>query len=153
MKYKITKSYLSTHFRYQAAVYIAVVLIAIFGVDLLFTMTKYVPPAEKTINVYFASNYFTMEDREAVLAEAYEDFPDMELIDFIQIDMSAQTGVEHLQMILAAHQGDVFLIDRSYLSFFASQLIAVPLDDYLAAGTLAPTGGRSEPYHAQPRPG
>ena len=136
MKQKITKAYIQNHFRYQAAVYVCLAVIAFAGLNLLFEVTKYTPPPEKQIIVYVMDDYFNMAQDTNILSDAQEAFPDMELIDIYSTPVTSYEGQQKFMLVLAANEGDVYILDKSYLSYFVKELLATPLDGYIAEGII-----------------
>lgn len=107
-----------------------------------YSATEYVPPAEKSIYVNFAGAYVSDELIEDLTAEAYEAFPEMELIEFYGLYLDASDSEngyaanQKLTVMIAAGEGDVFLIDRSVFQSFAQIGAFQPLDELLEEGGL-----------------
>ena len=136
MKQKITKAYIQNHFRYHAFLYVCLGIIAFAGLNLLFDVTEYTPPPEKQIVVYVMDDYFNMAQDTTVLTDAREAFPDMELIDVYSTPMTSYEGQQKFMLVLAANEGDVYILDRSYLAYFVKEILATPLDEYIESGII-----------------
>lgn len=135
MKEKITKAYVQNHFLYFKWVYTLIVIFAVMGWSLIFSVTRPQVPEDKKIDVYFCGPTFQY-DQDQMQAEAMEAFPDMEEIGFYGIDVDSYEGYQQFSVMLAAHEGDVFIISKSYLSYFVSEWLAVELDGYIQDGLL-----------------
>lgn len=136
MKEKVTKAYLQNHFHYFKWAYLVIFAFALFGWNLIFSVTEPEIPEEKKLEVYFCGPTF-MYDQAELEAEAAAAFPDMEKIGFYGIDVDSYEGYQQFSVLLAAHEGDIFIIDRSYLSYFVKEWLATELDGYVESGALA----------------
>ncbi|MBQ2818363.1 MAG: hypothetical protein IJF16_10600 [Clostridia bacterium] len=139
MKQKINKAFLQNHFTYQSWIYITLLLIATFGINLLFTVTAYTPPPEKTLIVYFIGDMFSEDEEQIAAQQAMEEVfaqYDQELIAFYGIDMSSMEGQTKYQIVLGAGEGDVLIIDKSYLRLFSGGGYGAPLGQFIENGIL-----------------
>jgi len=135
MKEKVTKAYLQNHFHYFKWAYLVIFAFALFGWNLIFSVTEPEIPEEKKLEVYFCGPTFKY-DQDEMEAQAMEAFPDMEKIGFYGIDVDSYEGYQQFSVLLAAHEGDIFIIDRSYLSYFVKEWLAADLDGYVESGAL-----------------
>ncbi len=136
MKQKVTKSYVQNHFRYQAFIYISLAIISFAGLSLLFEVTRYIPPPEKQIIVYVMDDYYSPSQDSTTIEDAQAAFPEMELVDIYSTPVTSYEGQQKFMLTLAANEGDVYIVDRSYLSYFVKEMIAEPLDEYIEAGLI-----------------
>jgi hypothetical protein len=136
LKQKVTKSYIQNHFRYQAFLYIGLAVISFAGLSLLFEVTKYVPPPEKQIIVYVMDDYYSPSQDSTAVEEAQAAFPEMELVEIYGTPITSYEGQQKFMLTLAANEGDVYIIDKSYLSYFVKEMIAEPLDEYIESGII-----------------
>ena len=63
---RITKKILKNHWTYNWWKYLLAIVISVFGVDLLFSVTAYRPPENRKVELYLCSGY---ADADAVHAD------------------------------------------------------------------------------------
>lgn len=140
MRSEIKKGFWADHFRYYKWWYIGVIALAVAGWSLVFSLTEYQPPASKTLDVIFFTDYYYCEREGELVDELHERFPDMEQITIQNVSISDYQGQAVYQARITANEGDVYIIDRAYFHFFVDQLITADLDPYIADGTLSVDG-------------
>ena len=86
---KINAESLRHHFGYSWWSYLLFAAALVMFWSFAYSATEYVPPAEKSIYVNFAGAYVSDELIEDLTAEAYEAFPEMELIEFYGLYLDA----------------------------------------------------------------
>lgn len=112
MKTPITWANIKKHMTYNWWKYILVIILAGFGVDILFTVTRYVVPDEKKVEVY-AYGYVADEPFNEYLKGIWEEeTPEMEAVSAMAIMPDEQYGDMVLQVRLMANEGDIFILPR-----------------------------------------
>ena len=140
---KITKKRVQNHFAYSFWKYILLVALSIFGWNLIYSVTAYRPPANKTVNVYIVT-YAVGEGATDKLTEmAKPAFPDMEALNFYSIALPTDDDYYanmQLSTYIGAQEGDVFLLPTTKFNTFAASGLFIPLDEAIADGTIDPQG-------------
>ena len=128
------------HFQYNAWKYILLVVLSVFFVDLIYTMTAYRPPQDKRIDVYIQSAGADQNHIDAIFEQMREELlPDMELIRSALL--MAGTGediyaVQQMTTYLAAGEGDIYLLKSDDFKRYASQGVFVDLSEAIQQGQL-----------------
>lgn len=129
MKTPITRLRLRNHLTYAWWKYILLVVLATFGWNMLFTITRYRPPEEKKIIV----NAYTYGDQEALdayLAEVNANLmPEMEQMTSVFTTPDDIYGDMILSTHLAAAEGDIHILPRDYFQRYAPTGSYLELDD------------------------
>jgi hypothetical protein len=136
---RLKKDNVLLHFSYSWWAYALMAGLMIFAWQMAYSATKYVPPADKTIQVTIAGDYVSETVLEYYEQKAYEQFPEMELITFdnIPLDFTGEgdySGYTKLQVVVAVGEGDVYLMNKELLKGFASIKAFKPLDEEVAQG-------------------
>ncbi len=136
---RLKKENVLQHFTYSWWAYALLVALMLFGWQMAYSATQYVPPKDKTIQVTLAGDYVSETVLEYYEQKAYEQFPEMELITFDNIPLSFAgegdySGFTKLQVVIAVGEGDVYLLNKELLKGFASIEAFKPLDDEVAEG-------------------
>ena len=98
------------HFGYTWWAYALMAVILLFGWQMAYRATEYVPPPEKTIHVTIAGDYVSESVLEYYEEKAYEEFPEMELITFENTPLSLTgegdySGYTKLSVVIAVGEG------------------------------------------------
>ena len=129
MKTPITSTRLKEHFRYNWWKYLLIVAIGFGLVDLLYSVTAYRPPREKTLGLYV---YGYTDDLK--LSSYLENIRETELTDMEEItsvrmlDDSAY-GPMQVMTYLSAGEGDLYLLSRDTFLSYASEGTMIPLEN------------------------
>lgn len=144
-KTRLTKESLSNHFHYAKWIYVLIICLSAFGLDLLFTVTEYHPPAERKVEIYLMGGLGDVEQLDGLAARALEYGktidPTLEEVTFLPLSYSGEDdiyGPQKLMVLLAAQEGHVYFVDRTYLEQFINMGVAQPLEDYIDQGLLDP---------------
>ncbi len=130
---------IKNHFAYGYWKYLILIVAAVFGWNLIYQTTEYRPPDEKRIDFYVASNTMDSDAMKAWLLEAQQQaFPDMELLEAYTVMAGAEDPYAQMQLstFIMAGEGDVYLLDAERFKSYASQGAMVPLENYVADGSL-----------------
>ena len=139
IKTAITRKKIRTHITYNFWKYILVIAAAIFGWDLLYSMTAYKSPEDKRIDLYIQSPLVTEQRAEAFFQPIWEErVPDMEVVDAIMLTSSTQDyyGSMQLTVYIMAQEGDIYMLSSSDFKSFASQGVFLDLQPAIDAGKL-----------------
>lgn len=139
IKTPVTRKKIRTHITYNFWKYILVIAAAIFGWDLLYSMTAYRSPADKRIDVYIQSPLVTEQRAEAFFQPIWEErVPDMEVVDSVILTSSTQDyyGSMQLTVYIMAQEGDIYLLSSSDFKTFASQGVFLDLQPAIDEGKL-----------------
>jgi hypothetical protein len=144
-KTRFNKESLANHFHYGKWMYVLIIALSLFGMDLLFTVTEYHPPAERKVEIYLMGGVGDVDqlDDLAARALAYGQTidPTLEEVSFLPLNYTGEDdvyGPQKLMVLLAAREGNVYLVDRNYLEQFVEMGVSQPLDVYIAQGMLQP---------------
>lgn len=111
---RITKKRLKNHFAYSWWKYALAAVLSVMGVSLVFTATRYEPPADRQLTVYVLNDYTDAETMQADLwARIKEAHPEQEALFVQNIDLTDSSNIYapmQFSTYVAAQQGDVFLI-------------------------------------------
>ncbi len=139
----LTPGRIKNHFAYGYWKYLILILAAVFGWNLIYTTTEYRPPEDKRIDFYVASNTADIDSVQAWLEQVrLEAFPDLELMQAYTVMTGSDDYYAQMQLstYIMAGEGDVYLLDKDRFESFATQGAMVPLEDYIAAGSLHTEG-------------
>ena len=129
MKTPVTSARLKEHFRYNWWKYLLIVAVGIGLVDLLYTVTAYRPPRDKTLGVYIYG-YADDAGMGAYLENVREtELPDVEEIISVQMLDDSTYGPMQLMAYFSAGEGDLYLLSRETFLSYASGGSMIPLED------------------------
>ena len=151
MKTPVTSRSLRQHFTYNWWMYLLIALIAIGLVDLLYAVTAYRAPREKTVGFY-VYGYMNDTSLTAYLDNVREtEMSDMEEITPVMLTVDDAYGPMQLLTYLSAGEGDVYLLPREqFLNYAMGGTMAALEDDeelmslFNAAGINLQSGWRKE---------
>jgi len=137
--FRITKQRMRNHFHYFWWQYLILVLVAIFGWNLIYTTTRYQSPEHLKVEWYYEgySGQNTYDLTEQLMADLKEElFPEMEEVTFTMVGMDETYGPMQLMVWSTAGQGDLYmLLEDNYASLAQSGVMA-DLQPYVDDGTL-----------------
>lgn len=141
---RITKERLKNHWMYSSWKYLVLFIIFIAGWNLTYSITQYKPPREKRLEMYILSTSYDTEKTDALADELAEIFvgegeDDMEEVNIYTLNYGGDDdtyGPQVLMTRLAAQEGDVYMVDEETMTSFVSQMLALPLDEYIESGAL-----------------
>ncbi|MBO4471007.1 MAG: hypothetical protein J5841_04565 [Clostridia bacterium] len=151
MKTPVTSRSLRQHFTYNWWMYLLIALIALGLVDLLYAVTAYRAPREKTVGFY-VYGYMNDTSLTAYLDNVREtEMSDMEEITPVMLTVDDAYGPMQLLTYLSAGEGDVYLLPREqFLNYAMGGTMAALEDDeelmslFNAAGINLQSGWRKE---------
>ena len=151
MKTPVTKQRLRNHLAYGWWKYALLLVIAIAGWNIIYTVTRYRPPEDKkvVVNLYVYGNTQALN---AYMADVNaHQMPEMEQMDCLMTTMDDMYGDMILSTHMAAGEGDLYMLDRSRFQQCAASGAFLPLEDQTeliamleAAGVSLSQGWRTE---------
>lgn len=137
---QLSKERIKTHFTYSSWKYIAVVLAAVFGWNLLYTMTAYRSPEHLRVDVYVQSGTAIDEVVEAFFKPVWDEcVPDMETVDAVILTSSAAEDAYanmQLSVYIMAGEGDIYILNTADFKNYAAQGAFIDLTPYVENGML-----------------
>lgn len=151
MKTPVTSKSLRQHFTYNWWVYLLIALLAFGLVDLLYTMTAYRSPRDKTIGFY-VYGYVNDTGLSAYMNNVREtEMSDMEEMTPVMLAMDDTYGPMQLMTYLSAGEGDIYMLPREQFLNYSMGGSMVPLENdaelmalFDAAGVNLQSGWRKE---------
>ena len=151
MKTSITREKLQNHIHYSLWKYALLVIVSIFGWNLIYSVTEPQAPEEKKVifGVYAYADETAMNEYMEQVRQNL--MPDMEEIETSIIMPDEMYGDMILSTRIAARDCDIFLLPRTQFQNYASQGTFMPLDVALpdlvaeleAAGVSLSRGNRA----------
>lgn len=138
-KFPITRNRIRNHFQYFWWQYALLAVLAVFGWNLLYTVTHYRPPESLKVEWYYEgpTTINTQNKVETLLAELTPElFPTMEEVTFSQVGMDETYGAMQIMVWMAAGQGDLYMLTNESFMGYAGQGSMVDLQPYVDDGTL-----------------
>ena len=128
MKTPVTKQRLRNHLTYSWWKYALLIVIAVLGWNILYTVTRYRAPEDKKVVV----NMYVYGDQDALSAYMADVnaalMPDMEEMDAIATALDTVYGDMILSTHMAAAEGDIYLLDRDHFQQCAASGAFLPLE-------------------------
>ncbi len=151
MKTPVTSSRLKQHLTYNWWKYLLIVAVGIGLVDILYTVTAYRPPREKTVGFY-VYGYMDEPGLNAYMDHVREtEMSDMEEMNAVMLLDDSAYGPMQLMTYLAAGEGDLYLLPREEFLNYAPNGSLIPLEDdpelialFDSAGVSLQNGWRRE---------
>ena len=129
MKTPVNSRSLKQHITYNWWKYLLVVLISVGLVDLLYSVTAYRSPREKTVSLY-VYGYIAEEALQGYLDSVREaEMPDMEVVNAQALIIDDTYGPLQLMTYMAAGEGDLYLLPREQFLTYAASGSLVALED------------------------
>lgn len=161
---KISKTLLKNHLQYTRAIYIAVIIVSAMLADVLFTITEYRSPGDRSVDIELVGVFSDTENAqpfEQIALEAGQAFeiardeaagvdvtaedyrPALEQVQFLTMfyDMTSEDAYydqQRYMVALAANEGDIFIVDRPMMNDLINQGLAVDLTPYIESGMIDP---------------
>lgn len=140
----ITGRKIKNHFQYSFWKYALLVILAVFGWNLLYTTTRYRVPENKKLEFYADGAFSvqgTQEAMDALMAVVHRDVaPEMEEVSYTALTMDQAYGDMQLTVWIGAGQGDVYLLGKERFQRLGGGGAFVDLQPYVDSGALAVEG-------------
>jgi hypothetical protein len=129
MKTPLSRKSLKQHLTYYWWAYLLIAALAVGLVDLVYSVTAYRPPRDKTVG-FFVYGLTKDEDIQTYLDHVHEtEMSDQEVLSFQTLGIDDTYGPMQLMTYLAAGEGDVYLLPREQFLNNASSGSLLPLED------------------------
>jgi len=141
---KLSKKSILNYLMYSWWKFIALIVVCVFGVDVLFTVTAYRVPEEKKIEVYILNGYVDADRLYGDLWPAllaYDAEQEEMLIQNINLNSNDMYVTMQFSTYVAAQQGDVCLMPVSEVKRLASEGAEnafLELTPYIESGLIDP---------------
>ena len=165
---KMTAEKFKIHFYYHKVLYAVVIVASLMLGSLLFTTTTYVAPNEHRIDIELIGGYMSNSSpaAEAAIADlltagqaweterdaglgidtAAADYkPDLEELTVVGLSYTGDGSSENdyyaaqkFMVMLAAQEGDIYVLNRQLMLQLLDSNLLVPLDKYIADGLIDP---------------
>lgn len=161
---KLTKARIKNHYQYTKSIYIAIIIAAVMISDVLFTVTAYRSPGNRSVDIelvgVFADTENAAQFEQAALeaGRAFERARDeaagidvnaadyeteLEQVQFLTLmyDMNGEDAYydqQRYMVSLAANEGDIYIVDRTMMNDLINQGLAVDLTPYIESGVIDP---------------
>ena len=139
LKTPITAENLRNHFTYGLWKYVLLAVFAVFGWNLLYSVTAYHSPQEKRIDVYVQTSTTSSAIIDAFLEPIWKaTVPDMETVSSVVLMDASQDSSLEMQLFtyFAAGEGDIYILNEDTYKQYAAQGIFIPLDELIKNGTI-----------------
>ena len=142
LKTPVNKQTVKQHMAYSTWKYALMLIAAVFGWNLIYTVTTYRAPENKRIDVYIQSVTTSPEVMDAFLKPIWESaVPEMETVETgLLATGDDYTTVMQVSTYIAAGEGDIYLMTEEYFKQYASQGAFVELDPLVEQGLLDVSG-------------
>ena len=135
---RITKQKWKDHFSYSKRVYIFGTLLCIAVVSLLFSVTRYTPPDERSVSIELVDSYTmtdNLEDVETLLLEKGVEYDEtLEQVQFLSIAYSGTSddyyGAQVYTVQLYAGENDIYIEDETLLQQLIGEGYCARLEEY-----------------------
>ena len=161
---KLSKALLKNHYHYGKAIYLGILIVSIMLSDVLFSVTAYRSPGERSVDIQLVGVYSATENAEPfeqIALEAGQAFerardaaagidvtsenytPELEQVQFLTMfyDMTSEDAYydqQRYMVSLAAKEGDIFIVERAMMNDLIRQGLAVDLTPYIESGLITP---------------
>ena len=143
MKTPVTSRTLKQHITYSWWKYLLIAVVAFGLVDLLYSVTAYRPPRDKTVSL-FVYGYTSEEKLNSYLDNIRtNEMPDMEEVTSRMLLVDNTYGPMQLMTYLSAGEGDLYLLPREEFLNYAASDTLVQLEDDTELMSIFDTAGIS----------
>lgn len=134
----VNKRTMKHHLDYHGWKYVLLVVLAVAGWSLIYTMTRPIAPADKRIDIYIQSETAMEENIRAFVDPLWQEVvPEMEEVNTATLLVSDEYNASMQMMVhIGAVDGDIYLMDEEYFKRFARQGAFVPLEGLIESGKL-----------------
>ncbi|HPR79298.1 MAG TPA: hypothetical protein PLR69_11935, partial [Candidatus Limiplasma sp.] len=137
LRMPITKSKIRNHFHYSFWKYLVLIVIALFGWNLIYTSTRYQSPDNLKVEFYAEAGAIGGKDLQALADQIHtEIMPEMEEVTASTITYDQTYGDMQLTVWVSAAQGDVYLLSGTRFKSLASNDALMDLQPYIDNSTL-----------------
>ncbi len=131
MKTPVTKERIQNHLTYSLWKYVLLAVAAVFGWNIIYSVTAYRPPEEKKV-VLGVYAYGEEERINTYMEEIRQELlPEMEEMNAIYIMPDETYGAMILSARIAARECDMYVLPREQFQSYAAQGAYMPLEEML----------------------
>lgn len=134
----ITKKRIVNHFQYFWWVYLLLLVIGIFGWNLIHTVTRYQSPPHLKVEWYFAG--YQLDDgtgAETLMDKAHQEaLPEMEEVSYRYVMLDEMNGDMMLTTWVFAGEGDLYALPKEKFRNLAQSGSMMNLQPYVDSGAL-----------------
>ena len=131
MKSRLNADVLKNHFTYNWWKYLMVLIIGIFGVDLLYALTEPRVPDDKKVEMIVIGASLDQDFSEYMERVRVDRMPDMQRMELTVIP-DDETAIQYLVTRIGARQGgELYLLPKSLYETMISNGVLLPLEDDL----------------------
>jgi len=149
---KITKERIQNHFAYSWWKYVLLAVFAVFGWNMVYTMTKYQAPPDRRLGIYFVTHPIDSGMLDQIQNAVLEDFPGLEEVRCHSVVFSEEDdyyGSIQLSTYIGAGEGDVYIMSRRQFSRYAPGGAFLALDDAVKTVAIDAQGLNVESGYAR----
>lgn len=133
----ITKRKVRNHFQYHFWKYLLLVVLAIFGWNLLYTSTRYQSPDNLKVEFYAEGSSFYGSDLQTLADTIHQEImPEMEEVTATVTTYDDTYGDMQLIVWVSAGQGDIYLLSNDRFKSLAQNEALLDLAPYIESGAL-----------------
>jgi hypothetical protein len=137
----ITREKIRNHFHYSFWKYLLLIVIALFGWNLLYTVTRYRPPENRKVEFYAEGNVSSSDMLQSLADLIHQEvMPEMEEVTATTVSFDSEYGDMQLTVWISAGQGDVYLLSQKRFESMASNEATLELQPWLDEGALHADG-------------
>jgi len=137
--FPITRDRIRHHFHYFWWQYVLLIVLAVFGWNILYTVTHYRSPAHLKVEWFYEGPMAaqTQQQADALLAELTPElFPEMEEVRFTVIGLDKNYGAMQIMVWMTAGEGDLYMLKEDSFRQYAQGGSMIDLQPYVDDGTL-----------------
>lgn len=129
MKTPITAKRIRQHWQYNWWKYALLVCLTLLGWNLIYSTTAYRPPQDKVVDVYLYG--YDMDGGMQAYLDGVraEEMSDMEQMDWVVITPDDTYGSMVLSTRVAANEGEIYILPKSFFQNYATQGWFLALED------------------------
>lgn len=139
IKTPLQRANIKTHFTYYFWAYLLVIAGAIFGWNLLYTVTAYRSPENKRVDLYIQSSTVSDQTAKEFIQPIWDQYvPDMEVVDAVLLQSKSDDYYSAMQLTvyIMSQEGDIYILSSSDFKNYAAQGAFLDLKPFVNDGQL-----------------
>ncbi|MDD3214349.1 MAG: hypothetical protein PHY64_11780 [Eubacteriales bacterium] len=137
LKMPVTKRKIQNHFQYGFWKYLILLVIALFGWNLIYTTTRYQSPPNLKVEFYAESSIPGEKDPQALADQIHQEImPEMEEVTATTVTYDDTYGDMQLVVWVSAGQGDIYLLSDDRFDSMSENEAMMDLQPYVDSGAL-----------------
>ena len=157
----ITKKRLENNWHYNWKIYIFIAVMMVIASEVAFTSTEYHPPNENKVTIMFVDNNIRMDEEQSealaaeLLARVSPQHENLEAVELLGYPFSYSVDgysfdYDKFYIQLTHADNDAFITSNTFGKKLVEDGFALPLDEYIAAGTFTVPDGAKVTYLEEP---